>query len=164
MYYYILHATILSRLLTKVIIIKYNSKKGLLTIQRMNYGWKCWNSVCQKKLVLSHYFTPLLFNKRSNLINLSLFNRGVIYISLYDLNLGMIFYFNQDFSGKGEVLGATPRTHPQPLPCLKNLGVNKKINPLTLFHNRGQVYAIPCFTGKYSGWKCTNIDLLLSYC
>ena len=28
----------------------------------------------------------------------------------YDLNLGMLFYFNQDFSGKGVVFGATPHT------------------------------------------------------
>ena len=33
--------------------------------------------------------------------------------------------------------------------------VSIKNHPLTLVHNRGQVYAIPCFTGKYSGWKCT---------
>ena len=70
----------------------------------------------------------------------------------HDLNLGMIFYFNQDFSGSGLALGATPHTHPQPLPCLKNLGFNKKNHPLTLVQNRGQVYAIPCFTGKYTGW------------
>ena len=42
----------------------------------------------------------------------------------YDLNLGMIFYFNQDFS-------------------IKN-------HPLTLVHNRGQVYTITCFTGQYT--------------
>ena len=44
----------------------------------------------------------------------------------YDLNLGITFYSNQDFSGKGVVLGATPHTHPQPLLCLKNIGFNKK--------------------------------------
>jgi hypothetical protein len=33
--------------------------------------------------------------------------------------------------------------------------VSIKNHPLTLVHNRGQVYAIPCFTGKYTGWKCT---------
>ena len=26
---------------------------------------------------------------------------------------------------------------------------------MTLVHDRGQVYAIPCLTGKYTGWKCT---------
>ena len=41
-------------------------------------------------------------------------------------SIGMIFYWNQYFSGKGVVLGASPHTHPQPLPCLKNLGFNKK--------------------------------------
>ena len=162
-----------------VIIIKYNSKKLLLTIQRFNYEWKYWTNVYQKKLVLSHYFAPPIIQKRSNFIILSLFNWGVINISplyefltrngtfpslgrfsniqkyllslsfqdvkysstqyivpistiwgipalCYDLNLGMIFYWNQDFSGSGVVLGATPHTHPQPLPCLKNLGFNKK--------------------------------------
>jgi hypothetical protein len=44
----------------------------------------------------------------------------------YDLNHGMIFYFNQDFSGSGVALGTTPHPHQQPLPCLKNLGFNKK--------------------------------------
>ena len=34
--------------------------------------------------------------------------------------------------------------------------VSIKNHPLTLVHNRGQVYAIPCFTGKYTGWKCTK--------
>ena len=30
---------------------------------------------------------------------------------------------------------------------------------VTLVHNRGKVYAIPCFTGKYTGWKCTILFL-----
>jgi hypothetical protein len=38
--------------------------------------------------------------------------------------------------------------------------VSIKNHPLTLVHNRGQVYAIPCLTGKYTGWKCTIIALL----
>ena len=54
----------------------------------------------------------------------------------YDLNLGMIFYYNQDFSGSGVVFVATPQTHPHS--CLKNLGFTKN-HPLTLVHNRGQV-------------------------
>ena len=142
----------------------------MFTIQRKNYEWK--SNVCQNKLVLSHFFTPLLFNKRSNFMILFLFNGDVIYIytlyefqshkgtfpslgrfsnnqkyllSLsfqvvkysstqyivpgsklwgilvcYDLNLGIIFYFNQDFSGSGVVLGATPQTHTH------SLGFNKK--------------------------------------
>ena len=42
---------------------------------------KIWTNVCQKKLVLSHYFAPLFFNKRTNFTILSLFNGGVINIS-----------------------------------------------------------------------------------
>ena len=86
----------------------------------------------------------------------------------YDLNLGMIFYFNQDFSASGVVLGATPHTHPQPLPCLKIL-VSIKNHPLTLVHNRGQVYAIPCFTGKYTSVSLffhiliQNVDIKLRH-
>ena len=110
--FYILHAIILSRLLAKVIIIKYNSKKGLLTIQRMNYGWKCWNNVCQKKLVLSHYFAPLLFNKRSNFINLSLFNRGVIYISLAcTTSISGWFFISTKIIQARERFWALPPTH-----------------------------------------------------
>ena len=73
--FYIHHADILSRSLGKyttyhpcIIVIKYNSKKGLLKVQKMNKEWKYLTNACQKKLVLSHYV-------------LSLFNGGVIYIS-----------------------------------------------------------------------------------
>ena len=48
-----------------------------------------------------------------------------IFALCYDLNLGIIFYFNQDFSGSGVVLGLSP---PQPLPYLKNLGLNKRLS------------------------------------
>ena len=73
----------------------------------------------------------------------------------YDLNLGMIFYFNQDFSGSGVVSDATPHTHVLDHSLAWKILVSIKNHPLTLVHNRGQVYAIPCFTGKYTGWKCT---------
>ena len=36
-----------------------------------------------------------------------------------------LYYFNQDFSGLEVVLAANP--YPQHLPCLKNIGFNKKV-------------------------------------
>ena len=80
----------------------------------------------------------------------------------YDLNFGMIFYFIQDFSGSGVVSGATPHTHALDHSLAWKILVSIKNHPLTLVHNRVQVYAIPCFTGKYTGWKCTIVIYLLT--
>ena len=62
----------------------------------------------------------------------------------YDLNLRMLFYFKQEFSGIIFVL--------------------TKKHPFTMVHNRGQVYAIPCFTQKYTGWKCTITSFMRLFC
>ena len=66
----------------------------------------------------------------------------------------MIFYLNQDFSGKGVVkgvcvFGVAPVTT---VTTVKNLGLNKKSSQ-DWGHNSGQVYAILCFQGQYIGWK-----------
>ena len=51
-------------------------------------------------------------------------------------------------------VGATPHTHTQPLPSMKNLGWNKKSSQ-DWGCNRWQVYpmSMTCFQGQYIGWK-----------
>ena len=116
-------------------------------------------------------FRPLLFNKRSNFIILSLFNGGVIYISpLYEflfrkgtfLSLGR-FSNNQKIFIKPSFSGCKIFFHPIYCPTHTHnqslawkILVSIKNNPLTLVHNSGQVFAIPCYRVEmyYSKYIC----------
>ena len=61
-----------------------------------------------------------------------------------NLNLGIIFF--RLVRGFGRYL------HPQRLPCLKNIGFNKKKLSFYFAHIRGQLYLIQ---GQYTWWKYT---------
>ena len=75
---------------------------------------------------------------------------------------GWFFISTKIFQAR-EWFWALPHTHTRNHSLAWKILVSIKNHPLTLVHNRGQVYAIPCFTGKYTGWKCTIIAYNFNY-
>ena len=65
---------------------------------------------------------------------------------------GWFFIETKIFQAR-ERLWALPHTHTHNHSIAWKIWVSIKNHPLTLIHNRGPVYAITCFTGKYTEWK-----------